>query len=378
MLETDFRNFLRDERHLQERTISSRISNCKSVERHEGNLDHHFDNDRMQMLLNRLSYSAGDERQNRPPHHQVPIAGNVRNGSATLKGAVSLYQQFRLRVGNGPATTHSGRAARPSWTKTAGAWPEWHQPQDNDILRLAKVLTPLVRLLHPDIVRAVTEDNRKHSEQWSSKFIALDVDPNIYLWQGSPCAFPGVRRHAGSAEIALFRGNSAAPDTKPPHCLSLDDNTYPKHLWAFVFMGKPFSNQGPKGYELAHLADHKEYKNRWNEEFATEAPVDPPPLFGLFTSPANTAYVPSHFLKPTDFAGSLRALLLRKAHELYGNICRLAPPPLVEKAEGHSAWYPEYFEWSDPVGTMENVTAFLDFRRECMAQLIAERSKMVT
>ena len=377
MMESDFTSYLRNQRCLQQSTVTSRISNCRRVEQYEGNLDEHYDNDTMRTLLSRLIYSADDEGKNLPPRHQVPIYGNLRNGSATLKQAVSLYQQFRRGIGKEAATTDSRRAPNASRTNATGRWPEWPNPQDDDVLRLAKVLTPLVRFLHPDIVRSVTEDNRKHSERWSPKFAALGVDPDIYLWQGSPCAFPGVRRHAGSAEIALLRGKSTTPVTKPPNCLCLDDNTYPKHLWAFVFTGKPFRNQGPKGYQLAHLADHKEYKNCWNQEFMTEGSADPPPLMGLFTSPANTAYVPLHFLRPTDFTGPLRALLLGRAYQLYGEVCRLAPPPLNEKAGGYSAWSPDYFEWSDPVGTMENIADFLVFRRKRIEELIAKRSQEV-
>ena len=377
MMESDFTIYLRNQRCLKESTATSRVSNCRRVEKYEGNLDEHYDNDTMRTLLSRLRYSADDEDKNLPPRHQIPIYRNLRTGSATLRQAVSLYQQFRCRIGNEAVTADPRRASNAGQTNATGRWPEWPNPQDDDVLRLAKVLTPLVRFLHPDIVGSVTEDNRKHSERWSSKFTALGVDPDIYLWQGSPCAFPGVRRHAGSAEIALLRGKSTTPDTRPPNCLCLDDNTYPKHLWAFVFTGKPFRNQGPKGYQLAHLADHKEYKNRWDQEFMTEGSVDPPPLMGLFTSPGNTAYVPLHFLKPTDFTGPLRALLLGKAYQLYGGVCRLAPPPLNEKTVAYSAWSPKNFAWSEPVGTMENISDFLVFRRKRIEELIAKRSQEV-
>ena len=69
---------------------------------------------------------------------------------------------------------------------------------------------------------------------WSARLEAIGIDPAIYLWDGSPCAFPGIRRYAGSAEIALFRQRVTASEVSP-QCLALDDNDYPKHLWAFVF-----------------------------------------------------------------------------------------------------------------------------------------------
>lgn len=95
MLESDFRNYLRNVRGLKERTIGSRISNCKRVEWHEGDLDKHFDADRCQNLLWRLTYSTDDQDRKRQPNHNIPIDGDVKNGSATLKQAVGLYAEFR-------------------------------------------------------------------------------------------------------------------------------------------------------------------------------------------------------------------------------------------------------------------------------------------
>ncbi|MGB0891568.1 MAG: endonuclease NucS domain-containing protein [Flavobacteriaceae bacterium] len=77
------------------RTIQSRISNCRTVERNEGDLDQHFIKDNGLDLMDRLSYSTQDERLNANPKHRIPINGNIRNGSATLKQAVKLYMTFK-------------------------------------------------------------------------------------------------------------------------------------------------------------------------------------------------------------------------------------------------------------------------------------------
>lgn len=378
MLEFEFGNYLRNVRRSEEGTISSRISDCNRVERYEGDLDEHFDNDQCQALLGRLTYSTHDQQLNRPPKHKIPIDGNVKNGSATLKQAVTLYQRFRRDTSNGLVTPQSRSPAmqpsKASRAKQTGQWPEWPQPDDDDVLQLARILTPLVKFLHPNIISAVVEDNIRNSIKWSSKLDQLGIEPRIYLWEDSPCAFPGVRRYAGSEEIAQFRGKSTTSNFVPPNCLSLDDNDYPKHLWAFVFTGKPFRKKGPSGFQLAHLADHKEHNNRWQEEFATEAAGEPPLLFGLYTSAANTAYVPSNFLKPTDFAGTLRVLLLQKAYQLYGSACRLAPPPLIEKIGENTAWHPDNFKWDEPVGTMEYIADFLEYRHRRIDELINKRS----
>ena len=220
-----------------------------------------------------------------------------------------------------------------------------------------------MKFLHPDIAAAVAEDNQRHLSDWRSKLEQVGIDADIYLWNGSPCAFPGVRRYAGSQETAWYRKRTVPTDFTPPHCLRLDDNDCPKHLWAFVFTGGPFRKKGPREYQLAHLADHKEHNNRWREEFSLDSEADPPLLFGLYTSPANAAYVPKNILQPTDVIYPLRALLLKQAYRLYGQVCRLAPPPLTEKALDNSAWNPAHFTWGDPVGDARDLAAFLEYRQ---------------
>lgn len=76
-------------------TIQNRISNCRNVENHEGDLDQHFIKDYGLSLLKKLSYSTSDEQNNSPAKHKIPIDGNMRNGSATLKQAVNLYMSFK-------------------------------------------------------------------------------------------------------------------------------------------------------------------------------------------------------------------------------------------------------------------------------------------
>ncbi len=274
----------------------------------------------------------------------------------------------------GSGRADSSEAPQVRRTRQPGAdWPVWQTPSDEDMLELARAMTPFVRFLDPGIVYAITEDNRRMGADWSSRLEALGIDPGIYLWQGSPCAFPGVRRYAGSTEIAVFR-QRATSDEVPPQCLALDDNDYPKHLWAFAFTGKPFRKRGPDGYQLAHLFDHKEHGNRWREELdIPPGAKEPEPPYGLFTSAANLAYVPGAFLRPTDFSPRLRSLIQRRALQLYGNICRIVPPPLAVKPCEDPNWSLDNFRWDTPVGSMDSVPDFLEFRRERMGELFDKR-----
>ena len=377
---SSFEAWLDTVRGLNARTIGSLISNCKRVERYEGDLDPQFDNDGLGSLLERLTYSTEDATNRKRPKHTVPIHGDVHAGTATLKTAVSLYRNFRnsseLGLGDRPRI-HPMRPQGGGQRTEPGGWPDWGQPTDETLLGLAQALTPLVRFLRPDIVAAIAQDTRRHAAEWSLRFRECGVDPAIYLWDGTPCAFPGVRRHAGSKEISEFRRQSPR-DTPPPHCLAIDDNDYPKHLWAFVFTGKPFRKKGPDGYMLGHLIDHKEHGNRWREELRVVGDArEPPLLFGLFTSAANTAYFPSAFLRPTDFSFHLRSLIQRRAQHLYGDVCLVLPPGLELKPGIHPSWEPERFHWNPPVGQTTHLPAFLEFRRRRIDELLRNRADAI-
>ena len=60
----------------------------------------------------------------------------------------------------------------------------------------------------------------------------------------------------------------------------------------------------------------------------------------------------------------LRQLIQRRALKLYGDICRIVPPPLAVRACQDPNWTLENFRWSKPVGGVCNVPDFLEFRRQ--------------
>jgi hypothetical protein len=94
MQENDFRNWLSN-KYDNDGTVNSRMNNCLRVEQSEGDLDTHFQNDECRALLNRLVYTADDEKHHRRPLHNIPIDGNIRDGTSTLKHAVNLYVEFK-------------------------------------------------------------------------------------------------------------------------------------------------------------------------------------------------------------------------------------------------------------------------------------------
>lgn len=81
---------------LGKNTARSRLTNCWTVEDYQHvNLDDQYDRDRCKQLITLFTYTADDERARREPCHQVPINGNIRNGSAAYKAAINKYVKFR-------------------------------------------------------------------------------------------------------------------------------------------------------------------------------------------------------------------------------------------------------------------------------------------
>ena len=388
MRDVEFEHWLQQCTNLTEGPRRNALSRCRRVERTEGDLDQHCADDGLETLLAVLTYSTGDQRKGTPVQHHIQIAGDMRNGLASLANAIRRYKDFSEAWPSGTHLSPSTTIVRPNHTAiarqpatevpqrplTASTWPEWNLPSKGDLLQLARITIPYVRFLHPDIVRAIVEDNEYHRETWAARLQEHDIDPSLYMWENSACAFPGVRRHAGGTEIAQHRGQLEAI-AGPGNALKLDDNHYPKTVWSFVLRGKPFQNQGPVGYSLAHLADHKQYKNRAQKEFDVHGEVSAlPALFGLYTSVVNTVYMPVGLIRPTDFAFPLRNLVQRQSAQLYGSFCKLLPPYLSIRAPESGAWSLDAFDWSEPVGTPDHVPAFLNYRNQEMERLLTNNS----
>ncbi len=367
MKKEEFQTWLCAVKGLQASTAGSRISNCERIESFEGNLDELFREDRLEGLIERLTYSKQNQRQNIPLRHAIPIDGDHYNGTATLRAAARLYQEFsssgEVLVGIAPVSRSFKKRV-----KASGNWPAWDMPAAETILTMTKMVTPYVRFLHPNIVQQVVEDNERNRQQWRKKLISKNIDPDYYLWSKSSCAFPGIRRYMGSKEIAYYRNQLGQIELEIPNALRLDDNSYPKHIWSFIYRGKAFQNFGPEGYSLAHLADHKDYKNRRDEEFET-LDITPEKLYGLYSCVSNTVYMPTALLKLTDFNTQARFLLMHKAQSLYGEFCNLLPPVFQLKPQSLHDWHVDNFDWCEPVGVDVALDSFFQFRAEIIDSL---------
>lgn len=241
-------------------------------------------------------------------------------------------------------------------------WPKWELPTEDETFQLAKICTKYIRFLSPVIVQKIVENNESLRARVCEKLESKGINSELYFWEKSSCCFPGIRRYAGSSEISAYRKRSEINFIED--ALALDDNDYPKQIWSFIFRGSQFSKFGPTGYSLAHLVDHKKDKNRMEEEFSSEDKnAFEKPFYGLYTCATNSVFIPNNLMKPTDFNGQIRNLLFRKAESLYGSFCNLVPTSIKLNKNTDNKWNINNFDWAEPVGTTDNIDAFLKFRK---------------
>lgn len=366
----EFREWLKEQGY-QAPVANSRVGNCHTVCKHEGDLDILYAKDKCKDLLQRLCYTTQDERNNAPVKHKVPINGNQRTGSATLKQAVGLYIRFLSNNSFSVKSTQQRKPYNFSNGSVKPEWPAWNLPTEEDSYLLAKVTTKYIRFLNPEIIERIVIENEKLTSFYSSKLKSNGIEPELYIWEKNSCCFPGVRRYAGSSEIAAHRKRKEISTIED--AMTLDDNDYPKQIWSFVFRDKQFSKFGPTGYSLAHLIDHKKDKNRMTDEFIfTDNHVFTKPFYGLYTCASNSVYIPNNLMKPTDFNGAIRNLLVRKAESLYGKYCNIVPTYVKTKTFCDSKWDIRNFEWSEPVGTTEYLNDFFEFRTRRIDEIFGQ------
>jgi len=95
MKKEQFRKWLEEKYFDSLTTVANRLANCSNVEKYYGDLEDSYEKDKCRSIIKKLEYSVKDERENKKQKHIIPINGNIRTGSATLKQAVKLYISFK-------------------------------------------------------------------------------------------------------------------------------------------------------------------------------------------------------------------------------------------------------------------------------------------
>ncbi len=211
---------------------------------------------------------------------------------------------------------------------------------------VATAIAKVAYVISPRIVRLVSELNHAWKTEFETRF-GSRIDPTHYLYPGSACVFPGVRRHSSEADrnLELFVYQDAAKAI-------LDDNSFPRQLWSFVCTGKKYSRGGQHWkksglgkFELAHVLPHKAYElTGVSEWFEKRPPIDG--LSGLFTCASNVILLPKGMSRPTDGTEGIRIAVFKRYFDLYGEshaggFSRITLPKRL-------TWV-DKLHWTDPV-----------------------------
>ena len=94
-------------RGLKPSSVSARISDVRRLEKHYGDLDVLYDQERCATTLDNLQYSKDDEKQGRPNPTKLEIDGNLYNNLSHFRSTLNVYCEFR------EATSEAGRGADP-------------------------------------------------------------------------------------------------------------------------------------------------------------------------------------------------------------------------------------------------------------------------
>ena len=84
-----------EQSELSESSVSTGVSDTKRVEKHYGDLDGLYDEDRLEGVLRELRYSAEDKRTNAPNPSRLPIDGDLYKSLPAYRTAVRKYREYR-------------------------------------------------------------------------------------------------------------------------------------------------------------------------------------------------------------------------------------------------------------------------------------------
>jgi len=187
----------------------------------------------------------------------------------------------------------------------------WNFPDEKFKRQLAMDVIPYIYFIDKKTVDEIKNENINLETNYKYKFTSNKINMKYYFWENSACSFPGVRRYRGGEK----KGEA------PVQTLQTDDNTYPKHIWYFLQLGRNVKIEKKSGWTLAHILDHKVYyQQRINDYFRNNPQLnlsDKDYLSGLYTSIPNTVYIPSVLAGITDENEYLRDLLVMISQNLY-------------------------------------------------------------
>ena len=224
---------------------------------------------------------------------------------------------------------------------------------------LAMLLGRVSHHIHPKIVKLIQSKNKELLNEFKSychhKLNYLD-----FFYDGSDCIFPGVRRPINKEKGAKWKNIINESDGT-----IFNDNTYPRHIWAFLTIQKSYSSKtwiesGLNAFELAHIFGHKKDEQELEKKVFKNFDNDFNP-YALFTSASNIVLIPKGLAKPTDKLESIKLCFYKRHIDLYGQNFKGIKG---FKEELLPNWYSQ-IEWLDPILPInweENIQKLIIYR----------------
>ena len=232
---------------------------------------------------------------------------------------------------------------------------------------ICAILAHLAFQIHPKIVYQIQERNRQEYRFFDDLFTGK-IDVQNYLFDGSACVFPGVRRYVS--------GQGKRKSYNAEYKAVIDDNTFPRHLWCFLENGKTYNgpnwrDSGLGAFELAHVFTHKESEIEFEKQFFSYMQDDLNP-HGDFSCACNVVMLPKGTVRPTDNSKAIKAAFYMRYIELYGE------SPLNGRAGFKESLVPDWYselEWNEPPlpgNWQQNTEDLLQYRTRRLTGLLSK------
>jgi hypothetical protein len=315
-------------------TITAQLHRVGRVEQYLGDLDRHYDHDRMRSVLEKLRYSTEDERRGHPNPTPIPINGTLRTNLASYRNAVALYGRHREGQGR--------PESRPA------------SPQADPASLAPRVVAPKPRLAAEFAIphehartlaefgfdgRAALESliatSRYRSAAQAVASLALFTHPDTVSQTKGAALFPTVRGPPGQyGEVGGRR-------------VMFDDNKSPTD--AFLW---------------ANGLNRRGRDTQFNHVYAVSQDI------GSYTALPNIVMTPAFIAKLTDTDPEIRGLLAWRSFDLYGWFPQDHDPPV--RPSGYAA-----LEWAAPlpaVPALEERLVIIMARRQKDRTVMASRT----
>lgn len=230
---------------------------------------------------------------------------------------------------------------------------------------ICSILAHLAFHIHPKIVKRIQSRNQEEYDYFQ-KLFANKIEVDHYLFEGSACVFPGVRRYVS--------GQGKKRSYNVEYKAIIDDNTFPRHIWCFLENGKTYNgpnwkNTGLGEFELAHVFTHKKSEIEFEKHFFATVKDDLNPC-GDFSCACNVTLLPKGTVRPTDNSKNIKAAFYKRYIDLYGE------SPLNGRSGFNESLVPIWYSklnWNEPplpVGWESNIEKLLKYRTERITGLL--------